>query len=110
MKIRLSGKTLELLRKVAEATGLSHSDIARRSLRKARRIKPDLSAVDPGSTYGGLPVRLDIPEHLTAGMNTDDIRAALHWNLERHAHLEKPPVPEESKLIEGRDYVLAGAE
>lgn len=104
MRTRLSKKTLTALRKAGNAYGLSHSTIVGKALRKYRRIRPDVSGVDVGSTTGGEAIRLNVPANLADGLSQGEIRQALQWYLDLHDL--KPADKFAPDLIEGRDYVV----
>ena len=75
--VRIGGKLLADLQTVERQTPFSFSAIARKAVRKFRRIRPDLSAIAPGSTYSGTVIRFELENKL----NPEDLRKILTWYI-----------------------------
>lgn len=75
--VRIGGKLLADLQTVERQTPFSFSAIARKAVRKFRRIRPDLSAIAPDSTYSGSVIRFELENKL----NPEDLRKILTWYI-----------------------------
>lgn len=104
MRLRLSKETRETLGIASDVYGETRTEIARKALRKWRRLRPDLSNVDPGATTDGEALSLSIPKELTRDLDPDRIRRIIQWYLDLHDL--KPPTRFKPDLVEGRDYVV----
>ncbi len=102
MKLRVGPELMTLMQKAQRVYEVRYSDMAVKALNKARRVRPDLSGVDAGSTYKGQAIRLQ----LLPGQEPDQeyLRKVLKWYLDQHSY-KVEPVPE-SDLIEGIDYTI----
>lgn len=75
--VRIGGKLLADLQTLERQTPFSFSAIARKAVRKFRRIRPDLSAIAPDSTYSGSVIRFELEYKL----NPEDLRKILTWYI-----------------------------
>ena len=71
--VRIGGKLLADLQTLERQTPFSFSMIARKAVRKFRRLRPDLSAITPDSTYSGSVIRFELEYKL----NPEDLRKIL---------------------------------
>ncbi len=83
--VRIGGKLLADLQLLEKQTPFSYSEIARKAIRKYRRIRPDLSAVAPGSTYAGSVIRFELEFKIAP----EDLRKILVWYIGMY-DLSKP--------------------
>lgn len=98
MRVRLPKGTMEKLKKARSCYGLDYSEIAARALRKAARLRPDLSAAPAESTYGGTALRL------SAEAEPDYLRRVLRWYLDLQTFRPRPRF--DPGLTEGIDYTV----
>lgn len=75
--IRIGGKLLTDLQTLERKTPFSYSAIARKAIRKYRRLRPDLSAITPDSTYSGSVIRFE----LECKLAPEDLRKILVWYI-----------------------------
>lgn len=75
--VRIGGKLLADLQTLERQTPFSFSAIARKAVRKFRRLRPDLSAIAPDSTYAGTVIRFELENKL----NPEDLRKILTWYI-----------------------------
>ena len=75
--VRIGGKLLADLQTLERQTPFSFSMIARKAVRKFRRIRPDLLAITPDSTYSGTVIRFELENKL----NPEDLRKILTWYI-----------------------------
>ena len=114
MDLRVSEKLYERLWRASENYELSISDIARRAIRKWRRVSGgsvECLKREKGSTYQGKALKLLIPDALSDGLSGGDIRGILDWYLRIH---ESAPAPLRRPLElepgrEGVDYKIKEA-
>ena len=71
--VRIGGQLLSDLQKLERQTPFSFSEMAR----KYRRLRPNLSAIDPGSTYAGSVIRFELEYRL----DPEDLRKILTWYI-----------------------------
>lgn len=83
--VRIGGKLLTDLQILEKQTPFSYSEIARKAIRKYRRIRPDLSAITPDSTYSGSVIRFELEFKIAP----EDLRKILVWYIGMH-DLSKP--------------------
>ena len=83
--VRIGGQLLKDLQKLERQTPFSFSEMARKAVRKYRRLRPDLSAITPDSTYSGSVIRFELEHKLDA----DDFRKILTWYIKQQ-DLSKP--------------------
>ena len=104
MKLRFGPGLQDQLRKAKAWVGDSANDVMRKAIRKWDRLgRPDLAAVEAGSTYGGAVVTVDAP----AGMDDAEARRLLAWFFSQ-AHLRPPRYRFTPTLVEGKDYEVVG--
>ena len=75
--VRIGGQLLSDLQKLERQTPFSFSEMARKAVRKYRRLRPNLSAIDPGSTYAGSVIRFELEYRL----DPEDLRKILTWYI-----------------------------
>lgn len=75
--VRIGGQLLSDLQKLERQTPFSFSEMARRAVRKYRRLRPDLSAIKPDSTYAGNGIRFELKYRL----DSEDLREILTWYI-----------------------------
>ncbi len=75
--VRIGGKLLADLQTLERQTPFSFSMIARKAVRKFRRISPDLSAIAPDSTYAGTVIRFELEYKIAP----EDLRKILTWYI-----------------------------
>lgn len=75
--VRIGGKLLADLQTLERQTPFSFSMIARKAVRKFRRIRPDLSAIAPDSTYSGSVIRFELEYKIAP----EDLRKILTWYI-----------------------------
>ncbi|MEI3038473.1 MAG: hypothetical protein V8T90_05315 [Victivallales bacterium] len=75
--VRIGGKLLKDLQTLERQTPFSFSGIARKAVRKYRRLRPDLSAITPDSTYSGSVIRFELETKLAP----EDLRKILVWYI-----------------------------
>lgn len=83
--VRIGGKLLADLQLLEKQTPFSFSEIARKAIRKYRRIRPDLSTITPDSTYSGSVIRFELEYKIAP----EDLRKILAWYIGLH-DLSKP--------------------
>lgn len=83
--VRIGGKLLADLQTLERQTPFSFSMIARKAVRKFRRLRPDLSGIEVDSTYTGTVLRFELEYKL----NPEDLRKILTWYI-RLQDLSKP--------------------
>ena len=83
--IRIGGKLLADLQILEKQTPFSFSGIARKAIRKFRRLRPDLSAITPDSTYSGSVIRFELEYKIAP----EDLRKILVWYIGMY-DLSKP--------------------
>ena len=100
--VRIGAKLLADLQLLEKQTPFSYSEIARKAVRKYRRLRPDLSGVEVDSTYTGTVLRLELEQSL----DPEDLREILTWYISLH-DLSKPftQLPS-THLREGVDYFI----
>ena len=75
--VRIGGQLLKDLQKLERQTPFSFSEMARKAVRKYRRLRPDLSAIEPDSTYTGNVIRFELEYRL----DPEDLRKILTWYI-----------------------------
>ena len=75
--VRIGGQLLSNLQKLQRQTPFSFSEMARKGVRKYRRLQPDLSAIEPDSTYTGSVIRFELEYRLAP----EDLRKILTWYI-----------------------------
>lgn len=92
--VRIGGKLLADLQLLEKQTPFSYSEIARKAIRKYRRIRPDLSASTPDSTYSGSVLRFELEFKIAP----EDLRKILTWYISlqdlRKPFYTAPEIPE----------------
>lgn len=83
--VRIGAKLLADLQLLEKQTPFSYSEIARKAIRKFRRLRPDLSGVEVDSTYTGTVLRFGLEQKL----DPEDLRRILTWYISLH-DLSKP--------------------
>ena len=83
--VRIGEKLLADLQILEKQTPFSYSEIARKAIRKYRRIRPDLSAITPDSTYSGSVIRFELEFKIAP----EDLRKILVWYIGMY-DLSKP--------------------
>lgn len=83
--VRIGAKLLADLQLLEKQTPFSYSEIARKAIRKFRRLRPDLSGVEVDSTYTGTVLRFELEQKL----DPEDLRRILTWYISLH-DLSKP--------------------
>ena len=100
--VRIGAKLLADLQLLEKQTPFSYSAIARKAVRKFRRLRPDLSGIEVDSTYTGTVIRFELEQKL----DPEDLRRILTWYISLH-DLSKPFVQLPSThLREGVDYFV----
>ncbi len=102
-KVRLGNELHENLKTASILYKADYPEIARKAVKKARRLAPDLSNVEPGTTYEGEAFSFDL-KGLFEG-DADTFRRILTWYLSLH-DLTKKPIAEFNPdgLTEGEHY------
>lgn len=102
-KVRLGNELHEKIKTASILYKADYPEIARKAVKKARRLAPDLSGIEPGTTYGGEAFSFDL-KGLFEG-DADTFRRILAWYLSLH-DLTKKPVAEFNPdgLTEGEHY------
>ena len=100
--VRIGAKLLADLQLLEKQSPFSYSEIVRKAVRKYRRLRPDLSAVEVDSTYTGTVLRFELEQKL----DPEDLRRILTWYISLH-DLSKPfaQLPS-THLREGVDYFV----
>ena len=100
--VRIGAKLLADLQLLEKQTPFSYSEIARKAVRKFRRLRPDLSGIEVDSTYAGTVLRFELEQKL----DPEDLRRILTWYISLH-DLSKPftQLPS-THLREGVDYFV----
>ena len=92
--VRIGGKLLADLQLLEKQTPFSYSEIARKAIRKYRRIRPDLSTITPDSTYAGSVIRFELEFKIAP----EDLRKILAWYISlqdlRKPFYMPPEIPE----------------
>lgn len=83
--VRIGAKLLADLQLLEKQTPFSYSEIARKAVRKFRRLRPDLSGIEVDSTYTGTVIRFELEQKL----DPEDLRRILTWYISLH-DLSKP--------------------
>lgn len=83
--VRIGAKLLADLQLLEKQTPFSYSEIARKAVRKFRRLRPDLSGMEVDSTYTGTVLRFELEQKL----DPEDLRRILTWYISLH-DLSKP--------------------
>lgn len=83
--VRIGAKLLADLQLLEKQTPFSYSEIARKAIRKYRRLRPDLSGIEVDSTYTGTVLRFELEQRL----DPEDLRRILTWYINLH-DLSKP--------------------
>ena len=83
--VRIGAKLLADLQLLEKQTPFSYSEIARKAVRKYRRLRPDLSGIEVDSTYTGTVLRFELEQKL----DPEDLRRILTWYISLH-DLSKP--------------------
>lgn len=83
--VRIGARLLADLQLLEKQTPFSYSEIARKAVRKFRRLRPDLSGIEVDSTYTGTVIRFELEEKL----DPEDLRKILTWYISLH-DLSKP--------------------
>ena len=78
MKVRIGEKLLSEMRRAELRHGVSYSEIARKALRKTRRLKIRIKRKKAETTYGGEAIRIDIEESEFPGVTPAKSAARLH--------------------------------
>lgn len=97
--VRIGEKLLADLQILEKQTPFSYSEIARKAIRKYRRIRPDLSAITPDSTYSGSVLRFELEYKIAP----EDLRKILTWYISlqdlRKPFYIAPEIPTEKAII-----------
>ena len=104
MQVRFGTELLEQMRRAGTRHGATYSEIARKALRKSRRLKITLERAD--TTYGGEAIRIDADESEFTGVTGAEIRSAIAWYLSEQKETPVPPPVDDGGLVEGEDYFL----
>ena len=83
--VRIGARLLADLQLLEKQTPFSFSEIARKAVRKYRRLHPDLSGIEVDSTYTGTVLRFELEQKL----DPEDFRKILTWYISLH-DLSKP--------------------
>ena len=83
--VRIGAKLLADLQLLEKQTPFSYSEIARKAVRKYRRLRPDVSGIVVDSTYTGTVLRFELEQKL----DPEDLRRILTWYISLH-DLSKP--------------------
>lgn len=83
--VRIGARLLADLQLLEKQTPFSYSEIARKAVRKFRRLRPDLSGIEVDSTYTGTVIRFELEQKL----DPEDLRRILAWYISLH-DLSKP--------------------
>lgn len=83
--VRIGAGLLADLQLLEKQTPFSYSEIARKAVRKYRRLRPDLSGMELDSTYTGTVLRFELEQKL----DPEDLRRILTWYISLH-DLSKP--------------------
>lgn len=75
--VRIGAKLLADLQLLEKQTPFSYSEIARKAVRKYRRLRPDLSGIEVDSTYTGTVIRFELEQKL----DPEDLRRILAWYI-----------------------------
>lgn len=106
MKVRIGEKLLSEMRRAELHHGVSYSEIARKALRKTRRLKIRIKRKKAETTYGGEAIRIDVEESEFPGVTPPEIRSAIAWYLSRQPETPAPRPVDDGGLIAGVDYFL----
>ena len=110
--LRVSNELNLRMELIASRCGATKSEIARKALRKWRRITG--GRVEPlknttSSTYNGHSLKLVVPEHLHRGISGADLRRVLNLYV---GHVERNLSPSSPLDLEpgyeGVDYIIKG--
>lgn len=97
--VRIGEKLLADLQILEKQTPFSFSEIARKAIRKYRRIRPDISAITPDSTYTGSVLRLELEYKIAP----EDLRKILAWYISlqdlRKPFYTPPEIPAEKAIV-----------
>nr|DAY22046.1 MAG TPA: TraY domain [Caudoviricetes sp.] len=107
MKVRFGEKLLSEMRRAELHHGVSYSEIARKALRKTRRLKIRIKRKKAETTYGGEAIRIDVEESEFPGVTPAEIRSAIAWYLSRQPETPAPRPVDDGGLIAGVDYKIA---
>lgn len=88
LTIMIGAETVYNLRKMKAHLRMDYSEFARRSIRKARKIELSLSAIEPCSTTGGMPLKFNLKE--VPPPSPDAFRRILEWSLENVDYTQRP--------------------
>ena len=101
--VRIGGQLLKDLQKLERQTPFSFSEMARKAVRKYRRLRPDLSAIEPDSTYTGSVIRFELEYRL----DPEDLRKILTWYISLQdlskTFYTAPEIPETVAKVIGDD-------
>lgn len=104
MQVRFGAELLEQMRRAGARHGATYSEIARKAVRKSRRLKIALERAD--STYGGEAIRIDADESEFPGVTGAEIRSAIAWYLSVQNDPPAPPPINDGGLVAGVDYKI----
>jgi hypothetical protein len=121
MMLRISPELHAKMKLASDIYRVSYSEMARMALRRYRNqtnvwikvprpryagsekpAEPEQKRANARSTYGGIPIRLDIPATLIGDKEPAELRQIIEWYLDQHDF--KPQSQFETDLIEGQDY------
>ena len=106
MKIRFGIELLEQMRQASVRHKVTYSEIARKALRKTRRLKIRIKRKKAETTYGGEAIRINVEESEFPGVTPAEIRSAITWYLSRQPETPAPRPVDDGGLVEGVDYFL----
>ena len=104
MKVRFGEKLLSEMRRAELRHGVSYSEIARKALRKSRRLKVRIRRKKAETTYQGEAIRIDVKESEFPGVTPAEIRSAITWYLANQPTVPAPRPVDDGGLIAGVDY------
>ena len=104
MQVRFGVELLDQMRRAGARHGATYSEIARKAVRKSRRLKIALERAD--TTYGGEAIRIDADESEFPGVTGAEIRSAVAWYLSAQKNTPAPPPVNDGGLVEGVDYLI----
>lgn len=106
MQVRFGTDLLEQMRWASARHGATYSEIARKAIRRSRRLKIALDRAD--TTYGGEAIRIDAEDSEFPGVTGAEIRSAIAWYLSTQEDTPAPPPVNDGGLVEGVDYKVIG--
>ena len=107
MKVRFGEKLLSEMRAAELRHGVSYSEIARKALRKTRRLKIRIRRKKAETTYQGEAIRIDVKASEFPRVTPAEIRSAVAWYLSHQPAVPPLRPVDDGGLIEGVDYKVA---